>query len=310
MLEFMPPSKFSIVIPFYRGESFILNLLHSLFVSLQSSEKKVNVETIIVLDSLLTDVILEKQLYTYSDLNVKLISNDKNMGVAYSRNKGMEFATGDYITFIDQDDFVSIYYFHSLEDMLNKKDVDLIWMNGYLRLMEKGKNVVMFPIRPSFQIQKFIYNNIIPTPSFLIVKKEKITKYNISFYQREISDKIVGVDDWFFILQLLIKKTDDFVVEYIDVMNIYYCLHSDNYSHNLDKMINSAVNLLTYLNSKYDLHQYKIENRIATLFYMKFFYKNKIKAFLSHPFLFIRTVQFYLMDINRFFRHVLRLIEY
>ncbi|WP_308757402.1 glycosyltransferase family 2 protein [uncultured Bacteroides sp.] len=306
----MPRSKISIIIPFYKGEMFIVNLLDSLTQSLQSSKKKICVETVIVLDSFLSDITIEKKIYAYTDLNVKIISNNKNMGVAYSRSKGMEYATGDYITFIDQDDFVSIDYFRSLEDKLCEKVIDVIWMNGYLYFTKNDTRIMMFPIRPTFTLKTFIYNNVIPTPSFLIVKRERILKYNISFYQQDISDKIIGVDDWFFILQLLIKKTDDFVIEYVKSTNIFYCLHLENYSHNISKMTNSAANLLAYINSKYDLHSYKIKDRITTLFYMEYFYKDRIKAVLFHPFLFFKTLLFYLKDINRVCRLIIHLIKH
>lgn len=306
----MPLTKISIIIPFYKGEIFIVNLLDSLELSLQSSKKKISVETVIVLDSLLSDITIERKMYEYTNLNVKIINNNNNMGVAYSRSKGMEYATGDYVTFIDQDDFVSISYFRSLEDKLSKKTIDIIWMNGYLYFTKNETRIMMFPIKPTFTLKTFIYNNIIPTPSFLIVKRERILKYNISFYQQDISDKIVGVDDWFFILQLLIKKTDDFVIEYVDSANVFYCLHLENYSHNINKMTNSAANLLAYISSKYDLHSYKIKDRITTLFYMEYFYKNRIKAVLFHPVLFFKTLFFYLKDVNRVCRLIIHLIKY
>ena len=56
-----------------------------------------------------------------NDLRVKIIVNDKNKGVAYSRNKAISIAQGEYIAFLDCDDYWEI----------NKIEIQLNFMLTY-----------------------------------------------------------------------------------------------------------------------------------------------------------------------------------
>ena len=51
-----------------------------------------------------------------NDLRVKLVCNDKNRGVAYSRNKAISIARGDYIAFLDCDDYWKV---NKIEEQMN-----------------------------------------------------------------------------------------------------------------------------------------------------------------------------------------------
>jgi len=91
--------KVSVVMPVYNGQEYLNEAIESV---LQSSYK--NLELIIVNDGS-TDgskLIIDK----YKNDNRVHIINQSNMGIVSSRNKGLEHATGDYLSFIDQDDIV------------------------------------------------------------------------------------------------------------------------------------------------------------------------------------------------------------
>jgi glycosyltransferase involved in cell wall biosynthesis len=52
--------------------------------------------------------------YMKKDKRIKLVSNDSNKGVAYSRNHGLDAATGEYLIFVDSDDFIASCYIELL----------------------------------------------------------------------------------------------------------------------------------------------------------------------------------------------------
>lgn len=108
-------SKISIVIPVYNKEKYLKKCLDSII-----GQDFQNYEVIIV-DDCSTDksyAICSK--YTENS-NVKLISTQKNRGPGFARNKGLEIASGDYVTFIDADDWIDASY---LSNFIKNMDVE------------------------------------------------------------------------------------------------------------------------------------------------------------------------------------------
>ena len=110
--------KLSVIIPVFNSEKYIENCLDSLLIN-----NKIELEIIIINDCSNdnTRSIVEKK---YSFPFVKLFNNLKNMGVSYSRNYGLSKATGDYIMFVDSDDFLSSDWSLIVsEGIKSKKDI-------------------------------------------------------------------------------------------------------------------------------------------------------------------------------------------
>lgn len=87
----------SVVIPCYNSESTIERALRSVY------EQTYTIHEIICIDDCSTDSTTD----IISNLfpTVKIIKKNKNSGPAMSRNMGIKVATGDYIAFLDSDDF-------------------------------------------------------------------------------------------------------------------------------------------------------------------------------------------------------------
>ena len=111
----------SIIIPVYNVEKFIRQCLDSIL-----SQSYKNYEVILIddksKDSSL-DIIRE---YEKKYSNFFVIENKKNSGPGASRNKGIDKAKGEYIMFIDSDDYIEP---NTLEDAFNaakKYDADVV----------------------------------------------------------------------------------------------------------------------------------------------------------------------------------------
>ena len=59
------------------------------------------------------------------DKRIILLSNKKNKGVSFSRNRGIDISTGDYITFVDSDDYVELDYIEFLYNLIDDDSYDL-----------------------------------------------------------------------------------------------------------------------------------------------------------------------------------------
>ena len=91
--------KISIIIPVYNVENYLRHTLNSVI-----SQTYSNLEILCINDGS-TDSSLEiLQWYAALDSRIKLI-NQPNKGVSASRNTGLDNATGDFIMFLDSDDF-------------------------------------------------------------------------------------------------------------------------------------------------------------------------------------------------------------
>jgi glycosyltransferase involved in cell wall biosynthesis len=298
--------KLSIIITFYRGEKFLPILLDSLISSYSGSKKMINLELILIVDSPETNIfVLQELLNNYSFLNINLSVNEKNIGVAKSRDLGIRLAKGEYITFIDQDDNVNLPYFCVLENELIK-DIDLFIQNGYVKNIISNKKVSIFYYKPKIGLEEFILDNKILTPSLIVVKKEIVVINNIRFTLP--FDEYKGIDDWFFILQILIR-IQNIKYKWIDERNVNYCIHDANYSNDIFESINGSIEVLKYVKNEIPNYSSLINSRIKVLEFSKKFYSDqRIESVILQPGLFIKFIYQYLQDVNRVIRITHRLI--
>ena len=105
--------KVSIIIPLYNNETNIDRLIYS--VRIQSY---INLEIILINDGSTDSTFQKCQQYLQIDSRISLYTQ-KNLGVSMARNYGLEKATGDYITFIDGDDYVEYQYIEKLVDSID-----------------------------------------------------------------------------------------------------------------------------------------------------------------------------------------------
>ena len=90
--------KVSVIIPVHNSEKYILKCINSVI-----NQTYKNLE-IILIDDKSTDNSVEL-IKKIGDKRIKLIALKKNSGAAIARNKGIEKSSGDYICFLDSDDY-------------------------------------------------------------------------------------------------------------------------------------------------------------------------------------------------------------
>lgn len=90
----------SVIMPFYKKREYFKQSLLSVI-----NQTYQNIEIIIIFDDNYNSDIEFIQKFLDLDKRIKLIDNKKNLGVAISRNKGIEISKGDYVAFLDCDDY-------------------------------------------------------------------------------------------------------------------------------------------------------------------------------------------------------------
>lgn len=93
--------KISVITPFYNTQNFVDTYFKTL-----TSQTLFNEIEILCIDDNSTDNTYSKILeYSNKFPNVKVFKNEKNMGSGFSRNIGLDNANGEFIAFLDSDDF-------------------------------------------------------------------------------------------------------------------------------------------------------------------------------------------------------------
>ena len=89
----------SVIVPCYKSKQTIDRTIKSILF-----QEKINLEIILIVDFCpdKTYEYLNKKYSKHS--NIFIYENDKNYGVAYTRNRGVDLCNGDLITFLDDDD--------------------------------------------------------------------------------------------------------------------------------------------------------------------------------------------------------------
>ncbi|HWT75189.1 MAG TPA: bifunctional glycosyltransferase family 2 protein/CDP-glycerol:glycerophosphate glycerophosphotransferase [Mobilitalea sp.] len=105
--------KVSVIVPFYKGISFLEDCLQSL---VEQSYK--DMEVILVCDRSEDDVAAFIEPYK-KNLTIKLLQSEDKHGVAAARNYGLSKASGEYVFFLDSDDYIAN---NTLELMVSKAE--------------------------------------------------------------------------------------------------------------------------------------------------------------------------------------------
>lgn len=116
--------KVSIIIPAYNVADYITTCLDSI-----ESQSYREVEVIIVDDGSTDQTAKVVQDYQQKhSLNITLL-HQENQGVQVARQKGFEAASGDYVLWMDSDDWLEINALQRLSEKVDQCDVDLICFN-------------------------------------------------------------------------------------------------------------------------------------------------------------------------------------
>jgi glycosyltransferase involved in cell wall biosynthesis len=165
-------------------------------------------------------LIIEK--YIQKDSRITYIKNEKNLGVAQSRNKAIKKAKGQYIAFLDADD---IWLTQKLEKQLyfmQEKNV-LMSYTAYDTLDEQGKYIGSFRVK-----NKISYDDLLKTSSIGTLTMMYDAKILGKFYF-----EILGHEDY--VLKLHILKEIDYA-EGISEVLAKYRIHTKSLSHNKIKV--------------------------------------------------------------------------
>ena len=192
----------SIIVPVYNAKNYIEKCLNSIL-----NQDIKDFEIIVVNDASDDDTINILKSYA-KNKQIVLINNEENLGTGESRNKGILFARGKYIGFVDNDDWVEKNYFSSMVKKMEEENSDICVS---LKIENhKGRFSKTHLLNPT-NLKEIVFVQR-TAPWAKVIRKEFLIKNNIKF------DKTRGEDIYpAFLSAYLAKK-----ISYVDNTK-YHC---------------------------------------------------------------------------------------
>ena len=234
--------KISIIVPVYNEEEYVSTCLDSLV------KQTLDDIEIITIDDNSTDNSLNILLdYARKYPNIKVYHNEKNIGQGASRNRGLKLATGEYIGFVDSDDYVrSTMYEDMYKALVNNNypelvttDVMFIKDDGYanrdLEFLARGKEKIINPI----QDRSFVISES-PTVCNKIFRRDTLK-------------------DFYFVEDSLFEDIPFSYTKYMEAFKVV-TIPSINYFYRRD--INRGVSSINYRENSHITDIFKVLDRL------------------------------------------------
>lgn len=180
--------RVSVIMPLYNASKYLNLTIDSIL-----RQTYTNFELIVV-DDCSTDDSYDK-VAAINDKRIKLYRNEENYGIAYTRNRAIDLANGEYIAIMDDDDIAPVYRLKEEVEYLDK-ETDVIAVCGHCRYIDSkgndmGKQWNVFS-NPYFLNAYMLFSDAVPNSTGMI-RKEVIEKNHIKFV-----DKMFGTEDYRF----------------------------------------------------------------------------------------------------------------
>lgn len=252
--------KVSVIIPIYNTEEYLERCIES--VRMQTHKE---IEIILVDDESPDNSPAICDEYALKDNRIKVI-HKKNGGLGFARNSGLDEATGEYVTFVDSDDYLNLDALEKLYNIASSNHLDICY-GSFCYDLNDGKQIKKFEVKEDVffigreEVDKFLLDMVGPAPSFprdvkysvsvckAIFRQEIFKKHNLRFS----NEKKIASEDFLFHLNLLSKVER---IGFLPMCYYHYCENGESISH-------------TYTDAKFDrirLSMIEVKKLLSELF--------------------------------------------
>lgn len=268
--------KVSVIVPVYNMEKYLNKCISTI-----ASQTLKDIEIIAI-----NDGSTDNSLKILDDLSRKYkeklkIINQNNKGVGFSRNKGLEIARGEFIKFVDADDYLDLNILDRMYTLAKENNVELVRGNykmiiGPIKISNKANfmNINENTIINIEQDENYLFNESPSIGNKLMSRKligdlkfkENSKWEDLSFVPIVIasSKKILHLNEDVYNYRVAVNTTiKDFIFKFPNVLDIIFCLdtmRSEMNKKGLDKKYQQQIEDI------YILHTlYRIQNIVSWL---------------------------------------------
>lgn len=253
-------SVISIIVPVYNTSAYLRRCMKSLL-----NQTYQNFEIILINDGSTDGSGLLCEEYAESDQRIRLI-HQENAGPSAARNRGIELASGDYITFVDSDDFVEPNYLERLYQTAKTNDTDIAICN--FNSFNEERQSFLFSITSEmffekvYTVQEWLDQENVPKNNLFLA----FTLTTFKLFKAELFEGLVFPvgrlrEDDATVYKLYLKANK---IAFINQGLYYYSQHATSLSHNsmqtdIEGMIRNAEERIVLLTAMgYDATQHLV----------------------------------------------------
>lgn len=267
--------KLSVIIPIYNTEQYLQQCVDS--VRNQTLE---NIEIILVDDESPdgAGLLCDKLKRSYSNI---VVIHKKNQGLGFARNSGLEIANGEYIAFLDSDDFVERDYYEKLVTLCSEHRASICYSAGYIKYTSggayneyfggirsnciEGRKLIRKEVPRLICAKPGLNDNIPASSCFCVYNRNFLIRNKIRFVSER---QFISEDLWFSMDCLLLADK----ITYSDTIGYNYRYNENSLSrgHNperFDRLVYFVEKLMEKCESN-GLNDY--EERIALYYWVNF----------------------------------------
>ena len=259
--RFSQNPKISVIMPIYNGTKYLLYSLRSI-----QNQKLKDIEIILIDDHSTDDTINIIKKFMKEDPRIRLIQNDKNRKILYSKSIAALNCKGKYILELAQDDmFIRNDCFSILYYEAELNDLDLVHIRDlskrtfyifYKTKINEIKDHLIYPQKTNYKMQPILKNKMYTDNNIyllcgLLIKADLYKKIIYHLWPTIINNQINFHADYIitFMLAILAKK-----YKYLNRFAILHLFHKKSISDNFFKEKEYILSKFFFANVLYKYH--------------------------------------------------------
>lgn len=214
--------KLSIIVPCYNVAPYLGRGLLSL-----TNQTLTDIEIICIDDCSTDDTLFMLKEIAKHDLRIRVVENEQNRGVGYTRNRGIDLARGEFIGFMDPDDWVDADFFQRLIHMAEKTQTPVVCGDVQEHAINGSTRIIARDMKTSWHNFRYHYS--------AVYLRDFLNRFCISY-----PDSPIGEDSVF---ESLVKINTPKPILHVPHVRYHYCRRSDS----LDGVLWSDTKVRKYI---------------------------------------------------------------
>lgn len=259
---------YSIIIPVYNSEKYIFKCLDSLI-----NQTYDNLDIVVVNDGSSDNSLEICKNFEKSDKRVRVF-NQENKGVSVARNRGIEEAMGDFIVFVDSDDWIENNTIEIVNNEIENNNIDMV-MYGIMTSGKKNKgDNLLITQKYNEELSKMIISESLNAPVNKIYNLKILKEFNIRFKEKiDIAEDLLFNYDYFIHINSILIVNKD----------LYHCCTDNKQS----------------LTRKYTTNKYEQLMEVNEIIEKDILQNNRMKLLKSIKYIRIKNIFSCIMDLTR-----------
>ena len=229
----------SVIVPLYKGGKYIPSIIENVYQMMKYlKSKKPTEEVELIFVNYYPEEVIDK--ITKKEMKITFLFHAANSGIHQARISGLEAAKGEYVLFLDQDDYVEEDFLYSQLEAI--KNSDVVVSNGFRDFGNYKKKLYKYSFTRKLISIPFFYiygTDMIFSPGQCLIKSNSIP---VDWKNHVM--KTSGCDDyflWILMLNCNCQITTNFTANY------YHRETQKNYSNSRDRMLASLEEMIEIL---------------------------------------------------------------